>query len=165
MSNIEELQRRIATAMDRVAQGVEQMGNAAPAPDPETAQALEDERTANAQLSERIRTLKTKSETEAAALHSQVEESRSRIALLDIELQRVRRANQELTNACAALRAANFEGVGDAHLINKAMLAELEALRAARAADVAESSAILAALTPLVNGATDGTNNEENADA
>ena len=67
MSNIEELQRRIATAMDRVAQGVEQMGNAAPAPDPETAQALEDERTANAQLSERIRTLKTKSETEAAA--------------------------------------------------------------------------------------------------
>jgi predicted RNase H-like nuclease (RuvC/YqgF family) len=155
MSNIEELQRRIATAMDRVAQGVEQMGNAAPAPDPGTAQALEDERTANAQLSERIRTLKTKSETEAAALHSQVEESRSRIALLDIELQRVRRANQELTNACAALRAANFEGVG----------AELEALRAARAADVAESSAILAALTPLVNGAADGTNNEENADA
>jgi len=165
MSNIEELQRRIATAMDRVAQGVEQMGSAAAAPDPETAQALEDERTANAQLSERIRTLKTKSETEAAALHSQVEESRSRIALLDIELQRVRRANQELTNACAALRAANFEGVGDAHLINKAMLAELEALRAARAADVAESSAILAALTPLVNGAADGTNNEENADA
>jgi len=45
--------------------------------------------------------------------------------------------------------------VGDAHLINKTMLAELEALRAARAADVAEASVILASLQPLVDSVTD----------
>ena len=52
---------------------------------------------------------------------------------------------------CAALIDANAEGVGEPHLINRAMLAELEGLRAARATDVAESSAILAALVPLID--------------
>lgn len=72
------------------------------------------------------------------------------MAQLDVELQRARRANAGLVEACEALRDANAEGVGDADLINKAMLAELEGLRAARAVDVAEASAILAALGPLV---------------
>ena len=99
------------------------------------------------------------------ALRSQVDEAQARIAQLDVELQRVRRANGQLSDACAALQEANAEGVGDAHLINKAMLAELEGLRAARAADVAETSAILAALGPLIDGATDDsdTAQEENA--
>jgi predicted RNase H-like nuclease (RuvC/YqgF family) len=161
MSNIEELQRRITTAMDRVAQGLEQLGTATTGPDPAMTQALEDERTANAQLNERLRSLRSKYEAENGTLSSQIEEAQTRIAQLDIELQRLRRANQELTSACAALSEANAEGVGDAHLINRAMLAELEGLRAARAADIAESSAILSALTPLVNGA--GTASEENS--
>jgi hypothetical protein len=46
------------------------------------------------------------------------------------------------------------------------MLAELEALRATRAADVAETSAILAALSPLVDAAgTQTPPNKENRDA
>ena len=152
MSDIDELQRRITAAMDRVAKGIDALGNAPPA-DPDTARALEEERTANAQLSERVRTLKAKAETEGASLRAQLEQGEARLAQLDIELQRVRRANGQLTDACAALRAANEEGVGEPHLINKAMLAELEGLRAARAADVAEVTAILQALTPLVDAA------------
>ncbi|MDD9721432.1 hypothetical protein PVW51_12025 [Sulfitobacter sp. PR48] len=155
MSDIDELQRRITAAMDRVAAGLEGLGKDAGAPDPEMVQALEDERTANAQLTERVRALKARAESENATLRTQVEESQARIAQLDIELQRVRRANAQLTDACAALQEANAEGVGDAHLINKAMLAELEGLRAARAADVAEGSAILAALGPLLDSAGD----------
>ncbi|MFT6673993.1 MAG: chromosome segregation ATPase [Sulfitobacter sp.] len=163
MSNIEELQRRITTAMDRVAQGIEQLDHAAAAaPDPKMAQELADERTANAQLSERVQALKAKSDSEAAALRSELAEGQAHLAQLDLELQRVRRANQELSNACAALRDANAEGVGEAHLINKAMLAELEGMRAARAADIAESSAIIAALTPLVTGADDSETNGGN---
>lgn len=158
MTNIDELQRRITAAMDRLAQGVDKLGTAPSGPDPEMAQALEDERTANAQLSERVRALKTKSDSEMASMRTQVEETDARMAQLDIELQRVRRANAQLTESCAALRDANEEGVGDAHLINKAMLAELEGLRAARATDVAEATAILSALTPLVDDAA-----EENA--
>ncbi|APE43181.1 hypothetical protein BOO69_06950 [Sulfitobacter alexandrii] len=165
MSDIDELQRRITAAMDRVAAGLESLDKPVAGPDPELVQALEDERTANAQLTERVRNLKSRAETETAGLRTQVEETQARMAQLDIELQRVRRANAQLTDACAALQAANAEGVGDAHLINKAMLAELEGLRAARAADVAESSAILAALGPLLDGADDtaGTDQEEDA--
>jgi len=164
MSNIDELQRRITTAMDRVAQGLDKIGGGAPGPDPEMAQALEDERTANAQLTERVRVLKSKSDDEMAALRAQIEEADARMAQLDVEVQRMRHANAELTDACAALRDANNEGIADPHLINKAMLAELEGLRAARASDVAESSAILAALTPLLETAGDaGTQNGEGA--
>lgn len=164
MSNIDELQRRITTAMDRVAQGLDKLGSAPAGPDPETLQALEDERTANAQLTERVRALKTKSDAEMAEMRAQLDEAEARMAQLDVELQRLRRANAELTEACAALSDANAEGVGDANLINTAMLAELEGLRAARAADVAETSAILAALSPLLDGAASpNSHNEEPA--
>lgn len=156
MSDIEELQRRITAAMDQVAFGLAKMGPATAAgPDEDTLRLLDEERTANAQLQERVRGLRTKSEAELAALRAQVDQGHARMAQLDIELQRVRRANAQLSDACAALRAANAEGVGDAHLINKTMLAELEALRAARAADVAEASVILASLQPLVDSVTD----------
>ncbi len=53
---------------------------------------------------------------------------------------------EELT----ALRGAD---VPDAHLINRAMLAELEALRADRSAESAELAAILAELEPLTAAA------------
>ena len=156
MSDIEELQRRITAAMDQVAFGLAKMGPATAAgPDEDTLRLLEEERTANAQLQERVRGLRTKSEAELAALRAQVEEGDARMAQLDIELQRVRRANTQLSDACTALREANTEGVGDAHLINKSMLAELEALRASRAADVAEASVILASLQPLVDAVSD----------
>lgn len=153
MSDIEELQRRITAAMDQVAFGLEKLSAEAAGPDPQTLQALEDERIANAQLQERVRSLRNKSDAELAALRATVDEGDARMAQLDIELQRVRRANAQLSDACAALRDANTEGVGDPHLINKAMLAELEALRSARAADVAEASVILASLQPLVDAA------------
>jgi len=153
MSDIEELQRRITAAMDQVAFGLDKLGTGATGPDPETLQQLEDERTANAQLQERVRSLRTKSDAEIATLRAGLDEGDARMAQLDVELQRVRRANAQLSDACAALREANAEGVGDPHLINKAMLAELEALRAARAADVAEASTILSSLQPLVEAA------------
>ena len=150
MSDIEELQRRITAAMDRVASGLDRLGPRDTGPDRETMAQLEEERAANAELTERLRTLKLRADAEAADRQSHLQEAQARIAQLDTELQRVRLANAELTEACAALQDANAEGVGDAHLINKAMLAELEGLRAARAAEVAESSAILAALMPLI---------------
>ena len=161
MSNIDELQGRITAAMDRVAVGVARLSDtsAVPSVDPSIAQALEDERTANAQLTARVRALKTKSDAELAEMRAHVEEAEARMAQLDVELQRARRANAGLVEACEALRDANAEGVGNADLINKAMLAELEGLRAARAVDVAEASAIIAALGPLVEdaGNTDST--------
>ena len=70
-------------------------------------------------------------------------------------MQRLRRANAQLSESCEALRNANAEGVGEPHLINKAMLAELEGLRAARSVDAAETRAIIASLTPLLEAAAE----------
>ena len=153
MSNIEDLQARITAALDRAAAGVEALG-AAGSGDTDGLQAqLDDEKTVNAQLEERLRTVNEKHAAEVEAMRSDMQDTRAKVDALDLELQRLRQANNELRDSNAALREANAAGVGDAHLINKSMLAELEALRAARAADVAEASAILSALTPVLSQA------------
>ena len=58
MSNIDELQRRITSAMDRIASSVSDAGAAEARVAAELASALEDEKRANAQLTERLQTLK-----------------------------------------------------------------------------------------------------------
>ncbi|WP_322866146.1 hypothetical protein U5922_008050 [Aquicoccus sp. G2-2] len=154
MSQIEELERRMTAALDRIAAGVEAF-DAGGGTDPEEltrAKAdLEDEKLATAQLEERIRALHEKQATKIAELAAQGAGQAQAVARLDSELQRLRAANEQLRQSNAALREANEQGVGEPHLINKAMLAELEGLRAARAADVAETAAILDALGPLVS--------------
>ncbi len=159
MSQVEELERRITAALDRIARGVSALDAAAetapPGADPEelaqVKAALEDEKLASAQLEERIRALHEKQDARIAELEDETGQAGERLAKLDGELQRLRAANEQLRASNAALREANEKGVGEPHLINKAMLAELEGLRAARAADRAENAAILEALAPLLN--------------
>jgi|TARA_B110000908_G_scaffold171145_1_gene232879 chromosome segregation ATPase len=153
MSDIDELQRRITAAMDRVASGLDQLGANSGGDTEALEQALEDEKLANGQLSERVRLLKQRQDDELSEMKASVAGANARMAELDLEVQRVRKANDDLRSSNQALRAANEAGVGEPHLINKAMMAELEALRAARAADVSETNAIIDALTPLLNDA------------
>ncbi|MEO9820601.1 MAG: hypothetical protein ABJQ34_12485 [Paracoccaceae bacterium] len=139
MNELEELERRLASAMERIANGLGALGSD-PSNDSSAISAeLEDERLANAQLKERSRKLSEQLDTirQTAA---------ERMAALDVELQRLKKANELLRVSNAALRDANEAGVGDPHLINKAMLSELEGLRASRAADIAETATILGAL-------------------
>jgi len=150
MNDIDELQRRITAAMDRVAGGLDQLGANSGGDTAALEQALEDEKLANAQLSERVRLLKQRQDDELADIKASAAAATAQMAGLDLEVQRVRKANDELRNSNQALRAANEAGVGEPHLINKAMMAELEALRAARAVDVSETNAIIDALTPLI---------------
>lgn len=153
MTDIDELQRRIASAMDRIATA--SGGLAAPntAATEALQTALDDEKLANAQLTERVSKLSEQQESAIASARTAAAEAEARTAALDLELQRLRQANEQLRKSNVALREANEAGVGEPHLINKAMLAELEALRAARAADIAEASSIIGALTPLLDGA------------
>lgn len=169
MSNIEELQGRIAAAMDRIGAGLDTIARRpAPAaePDPELAAALEEERLANAQLKERLRTLNQKhfdaietleaklaENSEVMALREDLARQAAAMARLDADIQRLRLANDQLRQSNAALREANESGVGEPHLINKAMLAELEGLRAARAADASEAAVLLSRLEPLLAAA------------
>ena len=153
MRDIDELQRRITAAMDRVAVGLDQLGTNSGGDSVAPGQALEDEKRANAQLAERVRVLSQRQEGELAVTTQMAQDAKARMAELDAEIQRVRKANDGLRELNAALRVANEAGVGEPHLINKSIMAELEALRAARSVDVAETTAIIEALTPLINEA------------
>ncbi len=72
---------------------------------------------------------------------------------LDDDLQRMRKANEELRMSMDELRTAAQDGVTDAELLNRATVAELEATRAAQATDAAEAHAVLARLEPLLSQA------------
>lgn len=168
MSQIEELQSRITAAMERIGAGVTALSAQDGADDgmAELNTRLDEERLANAQLQERLATLKSRHNDELSALKAELDTSaemenlRSQQATqaqamtrLDMDVQRLRQANDQLRDSNAALRQANEEGVGEPHLINKAMLAELEGMRASRATDAAEVSAVLAKLGPLLAAA------------
>lgn len=187
MSQIEELQTRILTAMDRISAGVESASSIAAAapqePDAELTQALEEEKLANAQLEERLRALKERhaaelseaqsadanagsealssKEEELAVVREQLSNQASQLEDLDAELGRLREANKQLRDANDALRKANEEGVGDPSLINKAMLAELEGLRATQAADAAEMNVVMDRLNTLLSNANNLPEGEE----
>lgn len=156
MSDIEEFQGRIVAAMGRIEAGLEGLGPESDGPDPATLQALENERKANAELQDRLQAATVQADADLAALKADLEAQAQAMARLDIDLQRLRRANAALRDSNAALRSANAEGVGEPELINQAMEAELEALRADRASETAEASAILAKLQPLLAAASGG---------
>ena len=181
MSQIDELQGRIIAAMERIGTGVAALDSspaetaeAEPDTDPDIVTALEEEKLANAQLEERLKSIRGKHDKEVAALKAELANSsvsqklRSDLAAqseamarLDMDVQRLRQSNDQLRESNASLRGANEQGVGEPNLINKAMLSELEGLRASRATDAAEASAILSKLEPLLAGAANLTEGEE----
>lgn len=166
MSDISELEQRITAAMDRIRRRIEAMPESSDAPAVDAGevatlrQALDDEKTVNQQLEERVKTLKTRQDKlknrqdkKLDVLEQTSTKQADRLAELDAELQKLRATNDQLRNLNGQLRAANETGVGEPHLINKAMMAELEALRAVRSSDRAEVDAIIAELEPIVGGA------------
>lgn len=155
MSDIEDYQRRITAALDRIGKALEARPAAADGGD--LAAELEAERVANAQLEERVRAIKEKQETTVSALEKTVEDLNAEVASLkdaladrDGGLQRLRKVNAELRRSNAALREAHKAALPDAHLVNTSMMAELEALRADHAAGAAELSEIAAVLEPIL---------------
>ena len=157
MTDITDLEQRIISALDRIKTGVDGMGAAAPAASSGEAddlrRALDEEKTANAQLEERVKLLKDRQDGTINGLQSKTTEQQNRLSSLEAELAKVRATNDQLRNINAQLRQANETGVGEPHLINKAMLAELEALRAVRASDRGELDAMIAEIEPLAGEA------------
>lgn len=160
MSNIEELERRITAALDQIGQGLD--GLQAETGPIDTSEIdglrsdLADERAANAQLEERLKAIHKTTDAKLEALEKSSEDTKASLSNLDSELQRLRTVNTQLRENNHALREANEAGVGEPHLINKAMLAELDALRAARNVDAAEAKAIMSAMAPLLANSQNG---------
>lgn len=157
MSDIAELERRIIVALERIGQGLEGLERIDPGrPDPaeleSLREALEAERTANAQLNERVKAIRERQETQVARLDQRAQEMTARAERLEAEVERLRAVNGRLRQTSAALRLANAEGLGDPGSIDAAMAAEIAALAALRASDRAELEDIVAELMPLAEG-------------
>ena len=158
MSDIEHLQGRILAALERASRGADKLA-VAKAEVPDLSEELAQERAVNAELSEQVTALKKRLEDETAHLRAELATAQARnnsaaaaqaqTEKLDLEIQRVRRANAQLADACAALREANAEGVGDADLINAALQAELDAPVAPMWQRRTRSSLFLPRLFPL----------------
>ena len=98
---------------------------------------------------------------DAPDVNAELERQNEALVRLDTELQQLRQANEELRASNAALREANAQSLGDAGLINTAMEAEIEGLRAAQASDQAQVNAVLAKLEPLLVNARNLPEGEE----
>lgn len=154
MSQIEELQRRIITAMERIGSGVEALQSGVPAGggDATLRAALEEERLANAQLEERLKALNERHAKELDAMRGQsaadgeADELRAELAEATSKLAAVEAARADLADAKAALE--NSDEVA-------ALKAEIETLRARDGlAEEAESlRAEVEQLTPIADRA------------
>jgi len=164
MTDIAELERRISYALERIGKGAEALAagvagqgeatavaHGASADEVATLRAeLEAERTANAQLTERVRAIKDRQETTVQALEKKVARLTQQLDASGAELQHQRQLNADLTAINRKLGDAARAGVIDAATINQSMQVELGALRAARAAEMAEVEEIMAELRPLI---------------
>ena len=141
MQDIVELERRITAALDRIGTGLEARGAGARAEGgadeiARLTEALDEERMANALLTERLCVLHDRLEAASAeaagkaqaAPADEVEALRLKVAAQEAEMAELRRV---------------LTGAGH----------EIAALRAARAAEAAEVARLTAALEPLVDEA------------
>ena len=154
MSDISALEARLTAALERIGAGLDGLGrDGAVRGDGDLQAQLDEERTANAQLEARVEALSARQAGRLAELERKVEDQRGQIAALDRELSSLRESNADLREVNAQLRSTAADGVASPELINRAMMAELDALQAQRQAEAAEVDAILSELKPLLKEA------------
>lgn len=148
MSEIADLEARITQALTRIRGGLAQHG-----PGAENVAALEsqlaEEKMANAQLQERVAALNSREATSTQSLQSQIAMQQAQMTQMEEDLQRLRASHADLQDVASQLRAAATTGAS-AELINRALLAEVEALNARRLADAGDIDAVLTELKPLI---------------
>jgi uncharacterized sporulation protein YeaH/YhbH (DUF444 family) len=168
MTDVTTYERRLIQALDRIARHVD--AGAAPAAAQAQAQALAQtpaqdgahdriarleadlakERSANAQLSERVHQVRQRQDTMITQLERRLARLTEQLDLQSLEMLRLKKANGKLIEANTALRESQLAGVLESTVVNRSMAAELEALQAARRAEMAEMEEILAELKPLL---------------
>ncbi|WP_424939507.1 hypothetical protein [Aliiroseovarius sp. S253] len=167
MSDISDLETRITTALERINAGLDNLADR-PVADTgaidQLTRQLEDERTANAQLNERLSTLKAQVTDKVATVEVEVARLQEQLARSEASADTLRQANQDLRNSNDALREAAKSGVVQAALINDGMTAELAALNATQQADRAELDAVLTELNAMTEQQT-ATASEEDTHA
>lgn len=178
MGQLQELEQRISAAFSRISAGVVTLSSPAPmpaavaAPSPEPmpeppvappvsaaseddlarlTEALDEERMANAQLNERLRHVKEQQAATTATLQAEVDSLTRQLDAQGLDVQRLSSTVAQLREDLRRLREAAEQGIVDPALINRAMMAELEALRTTRAAESTEMADILSALGHILD--------------
>ncbi len=165
MTELAELEKRIAVAMERIRTGVEGLNAPSDAEliPAEEADALAQQLSAvTADLTDATEALEAErarvAELEAALAQAQsipaAPDLSGELEANEAELRTLRSAIQELQTANAALRQSALGTVTDPDLINRSLAADLEAVQSARLSELRDIDAILAALDPIVEGAS-----------
>lgn len=159
MGNVRELEQRLGRALERIAYSASRRAAAVPVPAaaPESASDLAElraqlvsERAKTAQLTERVNAVKQRQESSFTTLERRLARMTEQLDLQSLEMLRLKKANTKLIEANRQLRDGVEAKVIEPSTINRALLAELDALRAERAADVAEMEDVLGELKPLL---------------
>ena len=155
MQNLDELEQRLSAALDRIGTGIDGLpvhatSDSAPDTTTELQSALDEERMLSAQLTERLRAVKEKELQGQQQSTAKIDQMATLLNSQGAELKRMRNSNVQLREVLHILREAAAQGLSDPHLVNRAMLAELDALRATRLTEVAQMDEILAELAPLI---------------
>ncbi len=156
MSTVSDLENRLGRALDRIAKSAGALKATAPAaPDSAELDALrsqlEAERAKNAQLSERVNAVRQRQEGSFATLEKRLARMTEQLDLQSLEMLRLKKANTKLIEANRQLRDSVEAKIIEPTTINRALVAELEALRAERAAEMAEMEDVLGELKPLIS--------------
>lgn len=155
MSDLAELEARIRAALERIDAGLDRQGGRGPqdAADLDLLRAdLAAEQTRRAEAEAALAEVRAQVETSGLTSLAQGDPDRllRQVDALSLDNQRLRNSVASLREEVRRLTEALAEGVTDAHLINHALVTELEALRAARASETTEMAEILAELDRIV---------------
>lgn len=163
MTEIDDHEKRLAAALARIGAAAERL--AEPPPDaqsraeaePDSAAEVESARlarlldaaqTQNAELAGRLDLARERQAATVDTLEQRIASLTRQIDAQGIEVQRLRMVNVQLREALRSLREALTAGAADAGQINRAMQAEIEAMRTARQIEASELDTLLAALEP-----------------
>ena len=153
MADLAELEQRIAAALARISAGVDRLrseidADGAPMLQGELARLqteLDTERTARAAADTVL------SDMQMSGSHTaEVDRLTRALDAQGLDNQRLRSSIAQLREELRRMVGALEDGNTDAPLINRALQAELESLRAVRASETTEMADILAALTPII---------------
>ena len=164
MSDIEDLEARIAGALERIRAGVENL-SAVPAeavePEGESLEArveqltamLEDEQRNATTAQAKLDAIMLKSGSATEALETRIATLTAELDGLEQENAQLREAVNELQGVNATLRDSAATGVTEPEAINQSLIADLKAMQTSRASEIRDMEAILADLAPILEEA------------
>lgn len=158
MVEIAELEQRITAALARISAGVERLTSASDIPNetPSASQAdiivhlqaeLDRERALRVAADSALNEMRSPSGSESLA---EVDRLIRQLDAQGLDNQRLRSSVAQLREELRRLREAVEDSLADAPLVNRALQAELDSMRAVRASETTEMSEILAALGLIV---------------